>query len=250
MSQSKLSKIETMVLLPSVADVEVLCRAYTVPAAVRCELVGLVEDLREEQSRRVILSRGVAAMQRRIGELERSTSWICGFQPHIVIGLVQTPAYLRRVFSQPDAGLSEREIDDAVAARLERQALLNDESKRFTLVMAEGALRWQAGGPEVMAEQCDYLAELTTARPNVELGIVPWTVPVDFFPPGGFHLYDDQAAIVGTEIATMMPTGRADVAAYRTRFDAVTRVALFGEAARPHFERVAAEYRSLGDPGR
>ena len=49
------------------------------------------------------------------------------------------------------------------------------------LLMSEGALRWQAGSPEVMLEQ---IAAISAAidLPNVDVGIIPFSAPRDVLP--------------------------------------------------------------------
>jgi transcriptional regulator with XRE-family HTH domain len=245
MSQSKVSKIENGYLLPSVDDVAALCRAYELGADDRTELIALAAGLREEASARVILARGVAEMQRRIGQLEASASLIRGFQPTMVLGLLQTAAYARLVFGIPDSeALSADEVDDAVAARSARQRALDAEAKQFVFVLTEGALRWHAGSATVMTEQIQAIIE-AARRPNVRLGLIPWTSPVHVFPRHGFHLYDQDAVIVGTETATATMTGAADGATYDELFTTLERSAAFGNDATEHLARIADEYRQL-----
>lgn len=249
MSQSKISKIERQFLLPSIEDVQTLCRVYEMPADERDDLAALVAGLREESRTRVILARGVAEMQRRIGQLEGSSSLIRTYQPTMVIGLLQTPAYMRCVFGTTDSfELSEQEVDDAVLAREARQRVLADPAKQFVLIMSEGALRWHAGSAQVMAEQVDAIQEINL--PNVRVGIIPWTAPVNLFPKHGFHLYDNDAVIVGTETATATITGAADIATYVELFEMLEKIAVFGDEAREHFARISEEYRELGDYAR
>ena len=179
-------------------------------------------------SARVILARGVAGMQQRIRQLEASAMLVRSFQPVMVIGLLQTAGYVRCVFGIPDSHeLSADEIDTAVAAREARQRVLDSPGKRFVLIMTEGALRWHAGSPAIMAEQVRAIAEAST-RPNVRIGIIPWTTPVTQFPRGGFHLYDDDAVNVATDAATAIITAPADIATYTEIFGALEQTALFG----------------------
>ncbi len=65
------------------------------------------------------------------------------------------------------------------------------------------------------------------------------------FPRGGFHLFDDDAAIVATDVATATMTAPADIAAYAEIFTAFEQVASFGDEARDHLARIAADYRQL-----
>lgn len=248
-SQSKVSKIEKGYLLPTVEDVEVLCRVYNVDAQRQEELVALVTKLRGAQSARVILTRGPAEMQKRIRQLEESATLLRSFQPTMVIGLLQTSAYAEVVFGTPDSfELPVVEVVENIEIREGRQEALLDDSKDFVLILTEGALRWQAGSAAVMADQLDALAEATT-YPNVRLGIIPWSTSVRFFPRHGFHLYDEDAVIVATETATATMTGEADVSQYVELFGALEDLAVFGDEARAHFVRIGDEYRALMETG-
>lgn len=245
MSQSKISKIERGFLLPSVEDVTTLCDVYDVPDSDRPTLLALVAGLREESSARVILSRGVADMQQRLGQLETAVTVTRSFQPLMVIGLLQTAGYMRCVFGIPDSHeLSPEEIDDSVAARERRQRVLDTPGKRFVFIMTEGALRWHAGSPAIMAEQVRAIAD-ASKRPNLRIGIIPWTTPVTQFPRGGFHLYDEDAVMVATDAATAIMTSAADVATYLEIFADLEATASFGDEAREHLARIADDYERL-----
>lgn len=163
----------------------------------------------------------------------------------MVDGLLQTEAYMRLVFGIPDSHeLSSEEIDEAVAARAARQRVLADESKRMIIIMTEGALRWHAGSPALMVEQIEAITA-ATKLPHVATGLIPWTTPVRYFPRHGFHIFDEDAVIVGTETATATMTGTADVATYVELFAALESTAVFGDDAREHLTRIADDYRQL-----
>lgn len=246
-SQSQIARVESGSRLPTAEDVDALARTYGLGAAGRRELVALTTRLREEQSARVVLTRGIYDSRRRFRQLEQTATEIRGYQAQLVIGLLQTPAYQRAVFSSPSVEqLDADDVAEAAAEQAERrETLLDDTSKTFTLVMTEGALRWPLGGPSLMAQQLDHLAEQVTARPHVRIGVIPYTVPVRFTAHGSFWLYDRTAATVSLEIGLLVPTGRADIAAYLDRFTAIERAAAFGDEARLHFERIADDYRGL-----
>jgi transcriptional regulator with XRE-family HTH domain len=247
MSQSKVSKIERGFLLPSPDDVEALCRAYSVPDADRAALLALADGLREESLARVILARGAAETQRRIGQLEGTATRVRSFQPLMVIGLLQTIGYMRCVFGIPDSReLSADEVADAVTAREARQRTLGSPGKRFTLIMTEGALRWHAGSPAIMAEQVQAITGASRLE-GVRIGIIPWTTPVTQFPRGGFHLFDDDAVVVATDVATATMTSPADIASYAEIFASLEEIASFGDEAREHLARIAADYQRLSD---
>jgi transcriptional regulator with XRE-family HTH domain len=240
-SQSKLSKIETGALLPPEADVRALCRAYGASTSQRSEVLDLARRLRNEiDSARVILQRGAYRKQREIGLIEADTKLFRDFQPTYVLGLLQTPAYMRRVF----AGLPADDAGQAVDARLLRQRILHDSTRQFDLIMTEGALRWRVGPPELMIEQLDRIAESSTL-PNVQVGVIPWTAEADVFPGHAFHMYDDRLVIVGTTSATAAIRDRRDIALYGDLFRKLKALAAYGDEARVELRRVRTSYEQM-----
>lgn len=241
--QPKLSKIENGLLLPSRRDAEALCAACGASTAERDRVLDLIADLSTGlESTRVILRRGAYQLQRRIARIEAETARHRAFDLGAVVGLLQTPGYMRQIFSRR---LSRAEQDQAIAARLERQRVLDDPARTFTFVMTEGALRWQAGSPGLMADQLTYLAG-QSLRPNVRLGVIPWTRPVSIFPGHEFHIYDSRLVIVGIETALATITDPADIATYTGLFSQLEELSDTGDAARRTLARIAADYRTLG----
>ena len=245
MSQSKISKIERSLLLPSVNDVAELCRVYEIPEAERDELLTLAESLREESSARVIMARGVSGFQRKMTKLAASTSVARTFHPVVVPGVLQTREYTRWIFEDPREKVSAEETEGSIEARQEKRQGLFQGSTRHHLIVPEGALRWQAGSPELMAEQVEDIARVTAEAPNAVVGIIPWTQPAHVFPGHGFNIYDEDAVMVGTETATATLTGAADIATYIDLFGELEKLACFGDEAVEHLERIAEEYHQL-----
>lgn len=243
-SQSKISKLERGALRPSPEDVRTLASVYGATQSQLDEMVRLAEAVKTGiiEPPRVTLSRGAHHQQQRIRRLEESAALLRTYQPTMVIGLLQTPAYATLVFT--GGGLPDPEAEQAVAARIERQAQLRDRVPHAILIMTEGALRWQAGSPQVMIEQIDAIA-VAIELPNVQIGIIPFSAPATIFPRHGFHLYDSDAAIVGTETGMATITDSEDITKYEKMFTLLTEIAAMGPAARPVLDRIASDYRSL-----
>ncbi|MGH4010818.1 MAG: helix-turn-helix domain-containing protein, partial [Pseudonocardiaceae bacterium] len=240
LSQSTVSRLETGRRTPTVKEVTALCKAYRAPAELRGALQATARDLQEgTTSARIVLQRP-REMQERIGRIEQSSALIRGFQPAMVIGLVQTLDYARAMMSGKVSGQT---LEQLTQSRRERQAIL-DTDRHFTLLHAEGALRWHIGSPSIMVAQLDHLAELTD-HPNLRLGVIPWDRPLTMHARHAFHLYDAHTVIVGTESGTAFITDPVEVAAYDRRFAELEQVAVFGHEAARVFQRVAAEYRDL-----
>jgi transcriptional regulator with XRE-family HTH domain len=243
-SQRRISNIETGRFVPHEDEARALAALYKASPAIRRQLVQAVRALRAEMPARarVVMARGAWRMQRRIAEAESASARIRAFHCAVVIGLLQTPAYARAVFS--DGGdITGEDLDRSVAERLARQHVL-DSGRDITLLMTEGALRWQAVGPAVMADQLDHIAEATT-WPHVRVGVIPWTTPVAVFPLHGFSIYDERAVIVGTRVATAFLTDPLDVAEHVKLFGELEALAAWDDAARGHLARIAADFRTL-----
>ncbi|MGH3904866.1 MAG: helix-turn-helix domain-containing protein [Pseudonocardiaceae bacterium] len=241
LSQSTVSRLETGRRAPTVKEVTALCKAYRAPTELRTALQTTARDLQAgTTSARIVLQRP-REMQERIGRIEQSSAMIRGFQPAMVIGLVQTLDYARSVMSGRVSGPT---LEQLTQSRKDRQAVL-DSDRQFTLLHAEGALRWHIGSPAIMAAQLDHLAELTR-RPNLRLGVIPWDRPLTMHARHAFHLYDTHTVLVGTESGTAFITDAVEVGAYDRRFSEFEQVAVFGAVAALVFERVANDYRLLG----
>lgn len=242
LSQSTVSRLETGRRAPTVKEITVLCRAYRAPTELRVALQATARDLQEgTTSARIVLQRP-REMQERIRRIEQSSALIRSFQPAMVIGLVQTLDYARSVMSGRVHGQT---LDQLTEARRQRQSIL-DTGRHFTLLHAEGALRWHIGNPTIMADQLDHLAELAR-HPNLRLGVIPWDRPLTMDARHAFHVYDTHTVIVGTESGTAFITDPAELAAYDCRFAELEGVAVFDEHAVRVFQRVADDYRTLPD---
>ncbi|MCA1572844.1 MAG: helix-turn-helix domain-containing protein [Chloroflexi bacterium] len=245
-SQPTISRWERGLFVPRPDEVATLARIYHAPAAVGRRLVQMAEDLREEfTSARVVMHRGAGSAQQRIGRIEAASESIATFHPAMIPGLLQTEAYARAVFG---SGLTGAELEKAVTARLDRQRLLTQPGRRFVQVLTEGALRWHAHSPGVMAEQLDHLAEVAEL-PAVRLGVIPWTVPARVFPMHGFDLYDRRAVIVSTMTATALLTDQLDLTRYVELIGELEVLAAFGDEARELIRRLADDYRALRASG-
>jgi transcriptional regulator with XRE-family HTH domain len=94
------------------------------------------------------------------------------FQLVVIPGLLQTETYAQAVLSTR-VGATTEELDEAVAARLGRQEILNrHHPPELWVLLDEAVLRRPVGGPNTMADQLDYLA-VAARRPHVVLQVIP-----------------------------------------------------------------------------
>lgn len=241
LSQSKVSRAETGRFPPTENDVIALCRVYEASPETRRQLLDMTRALRKSStSARVVLQRGGWWMQQRIGKLEMAASQIRTFAPAVVIGLLQTESYVDALLGDSVEGEDRRRM---ISSRVERQCIL-DTDRQLTLIMAEGALRWNMGGGAVMVEQLDRLVR-ESRRPNVRLGIIEWTTPATIPALHGFTIYDSRAVLLGTQTATAVVTDRKEIQDYEAHWAELEPLASYDEAARAAIERVATDYRSI-----
>lgn len=236
-SQNKISRAETghWVLTPD--EVRILARLYGAGRDEQRTLAGWAAALAPgEVDARVILRRGggTAAFQARVRQLEEGAELIRAYQPGMVLGQLQTAAYARVVFGGDEA---------AVAERLRRsQLLLGDDSRRWVLVQPMGALLWNLGSAEVMAEQIEALIA-ASRLPHVDLRIIGPEQPMSFAVTHGFHLYDHKAVVVGILTGTTIDDDQRAVAQYGDVFERLHTAGAGGDRARNILTRLVADYR-------
>jgi len=106
---------------------------------------------------------------------EASARTLRWFEPLVIPGLLQTEDYATAVF-WTRVGATDDEISQMVAARMERQAVLNrDTPPMLWVVVDEGVLRRPVGGKHVMREQLNSLMA-AARRPNVVVQVIPASV--------------------------------------------------------------------------
>jgi transcriptional regulator with XRE-family HTH domain len=105
-------------------------------------------------------------------DMEASASQLRSWGAQVVDGLLQTPEYARVLLSTR-VGTAEAEVEERLAARMSRHAILDrDDPPLLWAVMDEGVLRRPVGNRNVMLGQCEHLLEMS-ARPNIVVRVIP-----------------------------------------------------------------------------
>lgn len=106
-------------------------------------------------------------------EVERKATEIQEYESYVIPGLVQTENYARCCVSATRPALTADAINRAVALRMTRQEILDqDEPPRLWLIIDEAALHRINGSAEVMAEQLKHLLRMSE-RPNIVVQVIP-----------------------------------------------------------------------------
>ncbi|MEU8136141.1 Scr1 family TA system antitoxin-like transcriptional regulator [Streptodolium elevatio] len=235
MSQAKISKWENAHLLPSPPDSATILDVYRATPDARVEVGELVDRLHADiESNRTHLRRGAAQRQTQIGRIEAAAKELRFFSILGVPGLLQTPAYMRRIFS---LDLSGAELVRAIEARQRRQHVLHEADKRFMFVLTEAALRWGFVPAEARAEQVARIASYL-GNDYVRIGIIPTGAEVGDVPLHSFQIFDARLVTVGLLHATITVSDPQDIAQYRRHFDTLASGALFGDDSRDLLERL------------
>lgn len=175
---------------------------------------------------------------------EQDAVRIHNYQPLLIPGLLQTFPYARAVIAGVDLSLTEQDIDDRVATRIARQALLRQTDPPFLIVLLhEAALRHQVGGPEVMRDQLGYLIE-SSFRATVTIQVIPAGIDAHAGMDGPFVLmnYVGLPSLVHLEnkVASLYLDEPDDVETYRLAFDSLLAVALSPERSVDLMSKIAA----------
>jgi transcriptional regulator with XRE-family HTH domain len=174
------------------------------------------------------------------GEAQSLRIW----SPMLVPGLLQTAEYARALFLAEQTDTSDDAIDALVAARLERQAILDrPEPPDVVVVLDEAVLHRLVGSTSAMHDALVQVAELSR-RPYVVVQVVPASNGANAGLSGAFSIaaadgMPETLQMDGVEDRTMEK--RALVRKAAVTFDRVRADALPREASRDLILKVADE---------
>ncbi|MCP9988918.1 helix-turn-helix domain-containing protein [Streptomyces sudanensis] len=168
------------------------------------------------------------------------------YDPMLVPGLLQTEAYAHSLLGAHFPPLGEEVIEQRVAARLARQALLTRRNPPivFVFVVEESAIRRVVGGREVMRAQLKHLLELSAMR-NVELQVMPTARGAHSGLNGAMVLLEStdrrQCVYVETQDIVSVRSDRNEVSEFWLRYGMLRTQALDSERSSHLIERIAGE---------
>jgi transcriptional regulator with XRE-family HTH domain len=228
-SQTKVSRIESGEIAPSMIDVQTLARALDVDDVTTTTLLTIAKKAKtEHRSIRVLSQAGWHHRQRELRHLEQSASEIRYFLPSMLTGLLQTPEYARASVTSPvPTGGSPDEI---AANKIKRQEILNNPNIKFAFLLTLSALTWPLLPPEAMGRQHHRLIELCQ-QPNISLRVIDTgTRVIGEGPLNTFVIYDDHMATAETFSGDIALTEPADITYHRELFNYFQTVALMEDA--------------------
>ena len=230
---SKVSKIEAGKQTPSDRDVEAWAGACGMPAQTRDLAITLHSLESHYQEYRRILRAGLVGKQREFGAMQSSATVIRTFGSVLVSGLLQTPEYARgRLAVAVDYEWAPpNDLDEAVAARMQRQQVLYQPGKKIHIVLAEAVLRYRFCDVDAMTAQLDRLMAATTIK-HIRFGIIPFEAVYAAPPVHGFWIFDKDLVRVETVTAELHIGDTYEIRSYLKLFAELAHLAVYGADAR------------------
>ncbi|MGW7550305.1 helix-turn-helix domain-containing protein [Streptomyces rimosus] len=175
---------------------------------------------------------GMRRAQEEVIPLYENTRHFRVFCSNVIPGMLQTEAYAAALLSTiatfqetPDDSVS------AAASRVERSQVVFQGGHRFALLVEETVLRHRIGDADTMAGQLGYLLAVM-ALPNVSFGVVPFSAERRVWPLEAFYLFDDRRVSVELLTAAVNISAPGEIAVYAKAFAGLSRMAVYGAAAR------------------
>ncbi|MFE9564244.1 helix-turn-helix domain-containing protein [Streptomyces sp. NPDC006487] len=187
-SQPKISLLENGHRLIKPRDVRDLCGLYGVQDQQRVDY--LMQLATESGQQGWWNSYGDISYGAYIG-LEAAAATIRFYEPMVIPGLLQTPAYAEAVIAGTIPLANAEQAATRLQVRLRRQSRLGVARNplRLWAVLDESALRRVVGSREVMREQLDHLIHLS-AQPHITLQVLPHDVGAHPGVSGQFSLLE------------------------------------------------------------
>lgn len=251
--QTRVNKLEHGNQLPSPEDLDAWVEATEAGPDVRAELGNLLTQARIDRKlwSEDYRSGGIAAAQAQIVELETEVSVIREYQPSVVPGILQTIDYAREMLSAPGGpvlvGATPDAIEELIAERVKRQAVLYEHRRQVRIVLGQAALMVRFGTVDTLLGQLDRLVILS-GLPSLDLRVLSTTVPSPIWPLAGFVTHDDETLWLETLTQETRLTVPEEVGAHIQAFELAREAAAAGPDAVALIQRVAAELRGCNAP--
>lgn len=245
--QTRVNKIERGEQFPTLEDLDAWVAAVGVGPSIRDELAELLAHARMQYKSYAELyeTDHITSWQTEIRETEAASTSLRGYQPSLVPGLLQTPAYAREMLNTPGGpaltGATPDRIEHLIAERIQRQQILYHPTKRLQIVLGEAALTVHFGSVGTLMGQLDRLVTLT-GLPSVDLRVLPRSVACPVLPLSGFWI-DDDAVYIETLTGEQTLADPHDRDVYVKAFVLLREAAVFGADTAALIQQVLAEMR-------
>ncbi|AXK34580.1 XRE family transcriptional regulator [Streptomyces armeniacus] len=245
-SQSKISRLENGRRSISQRDVRDLCGVYEVEDHRIVD--SLMQMAKESRQQGWWHAFGDIPYSVYIG-LETDAASLRVYEPQVVPGLLQTPAYAEAVIAGALPEASAADVEKRVQVRMRRQDRITDSRHplRLWAVLDESALRRAVGGAQTMVEQLEHLLEMSR-QPHVTIQVMPFAMGAHPGVNGQYAILEFPDASDSTVIYLEGVTSDLyleksnDVQSYSVMYEHLRAQALNADQTREFVENVAKEY--------
>jgi transcriptional regulator with XRE-family HTH domain len=176
--------------------------------------------------------------------IEAEAAILRTYQPLLVPGLLQTEDYARIILAARPGGKHD-DLDDQVGARMDRKGIFGRTAPpQLWSVIDEGVLHRCIGGPKIMHDQLEHLADLAE-NPMTTIQVIPASAGAHGGLLAGFVIADLDGSPSMVYLETAAEGQIADspsiVAHVTFRFDSLRSEALPRAASRDLIMKVAQE---------
>jgi transcriptional regulator with XRE-family HTH domain len=242
---TKVSKLEHGTQNPSEKDLQEWCRVCNAGD----QLPDLIATVRTIESmyvewRRSLHSGMKHGQKARIPLYER-TKLFRVYEPGLMPGLFQTAEYAAAIIAHViELDQIPNDLDEAVAARMERQHVLYTGDRRFLVVLEEQALRTRVGDDAtVMTDQLNRLLTIMSQH-RISLGIIPSTGQRHTWVSVGFWIFDQHTVHIDTPSAELTITQHSEITVFEKKFARHQQSAVYGQRARELIKKALADLSS------
>lgn len=245
-SRAKIGHIESAKVNVRPIELRAMCAVYGVPEERVDELLALAREARQKgwwDSYAAVMPENLRPY---VG-LETAAAQIRSWEPQVVFGLLQTPAYARAL-ADVDPAFAPSDVERWVQLRITRQEVLTRaEPVTLHAVLDEAALRRAVGGPSVMREQLAHLVA-AAARPNITLQVAPFATGAHSALAGPFVILsfpegtDTDVIYVENQTGGLYLEKDHEVARYHQTFDRLQTAAASPEESLDLIRAVMEDY--------
>lgn len=243
-SPSKVSRLENGFRGVSARDIKDLCDLYGVGEEERQQLTELAAEGKQRgwwQSRGLNYSTYVG--------LEAAAASISDFGLGVVPGLLQTADYARAVLTAVRPKLPAKDIEERLAARVERQRLLRSDPRPvFDALIDEAVLHRLAGSRKVMSAQLRHLLAITEDLDTVTIRVLPFEAGLLPMPVTKFIILAFREPSIPGVVFLELPTGNVylgpedGLAEYQAAFRSMQLKAAIPAASHEIIDRIATGF--------
>lgn len=234
-SQARMSRIESGHATPRVIEVRLLLDAYGVKdQETRDKLEELTRHPRPKGWWTEYADQLRPDYLDYIG-LEDDATYIREWQPVLIPGLLQTPAYTRAVIATMPSFVSPERTARLAEARIKRQDTIGEGGTCYSAILWESLITYPITGPEIHKEQLSALLEVGK-RKNVTVQVLPFgAAAIAATPAFSAFTFDAEPVVEAVHVENLWSSSILEdpegLTAYSNAYDLLRSTALSPDAS-------------------